>query len=519
MIRRVSVVGGRSAVAAAAPWIMIAVAFGLAFGVAYVVIRPLSSTPVGYDTAGSVLYFQRIIHGVPLEQVYGVTPKPLITLVDGVLFTLGAWRAVSLFAVLCWAATAALGTELCRRLGGLPAAGFALVALIGSRPLMLDASLAYAVGMACVWLLVAGLALARERPLYVLAGASLCLATLARLEAIVVVVGAVLIAGLAEVLALVRRTRPVERRAWWLALGLLAIPVMMVHDWLLIRDPMYWMKVAATYAAAYPRALQTPLQTSQMMVGIVLQQPLALVLAVLGGTYLAVARRWVHLAGLSLAWIGIFAFLVFLSARSTYVSYRYAFVPLITMSLLAAIGVGALELPTRWARFERIRDLRRIRLAGGLLGLLLGGVVAYVATVPFGPLDQTTRAVVGVQQTTGQNLLAATPVIRAHIPAGTGRRSPLVLAPGLWTPRLLVDLGLRINDVVDLRFSPNHTKIDPSSLRAGELVYHDRAADPANRALARLEAGGTVRQDAWAFVPVAEDRRAGWWLFKVEVAP
>src|SRR5207237_8450142 len=86
MIRRVSVVGGRSAVAAAAPWIMMAVAFGLAFGVAYVVIRPLSSTPVGYDTAGSVLYFQRIIHLVPLAQDPGVTPQALITLADRLLF-------------------------------------------------------------------------------------------------------------------------------------------------------------------------------------------------------------------------------------------------------------------------------------------------------------------------------------------------------------------------------------------------------------------------------------------------
>lgn len=506
--------------AALVPWGPSALAFGVVFAVAYLVIRPLSSAPVGYDTAGSVLYFQRIVHVVPLEQAYGVTPKPLITLVDGVLYTFGTWRAVSLFAVFCWAAAAALGAELCRRLAGLPAAGFALIALVGSRPLMLDVSEAYAVGLACVCLLVAGLALTRQRPMFGLAGASLCLATLARLEAIVVVVGAVLLLGVVEVIAAARRTDPTERRSWWLAIGLLAIPVMMLHDWLLIRDPMYWTKVVATYAAAYPEALHTPLHTSQMVVRTVLLQPLTLSLAALGAAHLALRRRWLHLAGLSLAWIGIFAFLILLSARSTYVSDRYTYLPLIAMSLLAAIGVGALDLPALQARFADIGGaVLQKRLAGGLLRLVLGGLAAVIATVPFAPLDHTTRALVEVQRAAGQDLLAATPIVQENTSSGTSQGSPLVLAPGLWTPRLIVDLGLRINQVAVLRISPDHTKIDAASLHAGELLYHDKVADPAGPVMARLEEGGTVRQGAWAFVPLASDRNAGWWLFRVEPAP
>ena len=69
--------------------------FAAAFGIALLLISPLGDSPVGYDTAASVLYFKRLTHQQILEAPYGATPKPLMTVVDGTLYRLGGWAAIS----------------------------------------------------------------------------------------------------------------------------------------------------------------------------------------------------------------------------------------------------------------------------------------------------------------------------------------------------------------------------------------------------------------------------------------
>ena len=175
--------------------------FAAAFGIALLLISPLGDSPVGYDTAASVLYFKRLTHQQILEAPYVATPKPLMTVVDGSLYRLGGWAAISLAATIVYALVAALGGLLMYRMAGRKAGVFAFVAILGTRALLLDASVAYGVSWAACWLLLAGFALTAERSRYGLAGIALCLAALTRLEVMVVVGGAVAIVAVATLIA------------------------------------------------------------------------------------------------------------------------------------------------------------------------------------------------------------------------------------------------------------------------------------------------------------------------------
>ena len=75
-----------------------------AFAVGFELVRPVLSGPVGFDTAASVIHFQRITSGRHLEAFITATPKPLLTLVDGLLFALsGDWRLISVSSIALFA--------------------------------------------------------------------------------------------------------------------------------------------------------------------------------------------------------------------------------------------------------------------------------------------------------------------------------------------------------------------------------------------------------------------------------
>ena len=96
-----------------------------------------------------------------------------------------------------------------------------------------------------------------ERPRWGIAGVALGLAALARLETFLVI-------GLAlGVLAAMRFgpakwRRPVPAGAWRISIGLLALPVMCLHDVLLTGDPFFWTSVAASYSATAESAGRLP---------------------------------------------------------------------------------------------------------------------------------------------------------------------------------------------------------------------------------------------------------------------
>ncbi|MGZ6272396.1 MAG: hypothetical protein ACXWPJ_10060, partial [Candidatus Limnocylindrales bacterium] len=240
---------------------------GVAAALALLILRPFEAGPVSYDAGSSVLHFQRIAAGRHLEAFISTTPKPLLTLIFGALFQLfGDWRALSWATVGAYAVAIGLSSWLAARLAGVVAGAFVAVALIASPALLAEVGIASAVPWAMVGWATAGLAVTATRPRWALAGIALLLASLARLETLVIVGTVVLVlVGLWIVGRRSGRTL-VPRGSWWLLLGLLALPVMMVHDWLLTGDPFFWISVSARYSEAAGAAVLTPIRLARQLV-------------------------------------------------------------------------------------------------------------------------------------------------------------------------------------------------------------------------------------------------------------
>lgn len=493
----------------------LALGFAIAFAVGYVLVHPVAASPIGYDTAGSVLYFERLIHGQILEQPFGATPKPAMTLIDGLLYSIGGWPAISLAAVAVFAAVAALGAELARRLAGPTAGVFAFVALLGSRPLLLDASLAYAVGWATLWLILAGFAVIAVRPRYIVVGLALAMAMLTRLECVVVVVGAIGVVAARSWAGPRWGFRPPPRSAWLIGLAALAVPIMLVHDWLLIRNPFYWATVSDSYSATNAAAVLGPAALASSLVVHYRDMSVLVVLACLGIAVLVQRRALPIATGLALLGPGVGVLLLLLAVRGTYVSARYVYLMDIAVAFGAAIGFSAVRVAIAFGR-----ETQPGRLVAALTWAA-AAAVAFGAGGPFGPTDGVTRNAVFDQRTVSTNLHTVEPILRRELEAGgpAAGVAPRVVVPGLWTPDVIVDFGLRIRDVGVPRFSADGRTYDPARLHSGELIYHDQAGDPANAAVAALETGQPVPDGPFALVPVASSPSAGWWIYRVSGGP
>ena len=154
-----------------------------AAAVAIYEIRPFHTGAVDFDSAASVLYFQRLMGGHRLEALVGATPKPLLTLLFGGLYSVVPdWRPIIWATIGAYATTVGLAAVLARRLAGLGAAAFTIVALIGSTQWLLDVARGYSIAWATLGWVIAALAVSAQRPRYGLAALALFLATLARVE-------------------------------------------------------------------------------------------------------------------------------------------------------------------------------------------------------------------------------------------------------------------------------------------------------------------------------------------------
>ena len=101
--------------------------------VAAYVIRPWIAAPLAFDTAASVLHFDRIVSGHYLERPLTTTPKPNLTLVYGLIYSATHdWRAISFAALGAWGLSVVLAARLAWRLGGALAAAFLVTSLIVS---------------------------------------------------------------------------------------------------------------------------------------------------------------------------------------------------------------------------------------------------------------------------------------------------------------------------------------------------------------------------------------------------
>ncbi|HEY5630212.1 MAG TPA: hypothetical protein VIR16_11955, partial [Candidatus Limnocylindrales bacterium] len=326
----------------------------LAAVIALELCRPFRAGPVAFDSAMAVLHFQRILEGRHLEAFITTTPKPLLTAIYGPLFGLTHdWRVLTWATILAFAVGVSLATALARRLGGWTAGLFAAVALAGAPTLLFDASLALATPWALMLWAIAGLAVTAARPRYAVAGIALALSSLARLESLVVVATLLAVMVLVSV-APGQYRRRVPRGAWWIGIGLLALPVMIVHDAVLTGDPFFWLSVSAKYTELTRIRVPRLNDVAVLLATRYLNEAGLLVLAVIGWIRLAGQRQWAIAIGLLGLGPGIAAFLLVLAARHTFVSDRYFAGIDVAVAFAAAVGIKAVsvELPaviSSWA--------------------------------------------------------------------------------------------------------------------------------------------------------------------------
>jgi hypothetical protein len=454
---------------------------------ALAIVQPFSAGPVSYDTGSSVIHFQRLVSGQHLEAFISTTPKPLLTLVYGVLYSLTHdWRSISLAASAAFAVAVALATWLAGRVGGTLAAVFVAVALVASTSLAGELLIASAVPWAMLGWAVAGLAVTAPRPRYAVAGIALALASLARVESLVLVAAA---AGLLVILWLVGRRAGralIPPGAWWLLLGFAALPVMLVHDWLLTGDPLFWASVATRYSEGSSAAnLLHPAQLARLLAHRYLALIGFVVLAGIGGLSLLERRGWAMAAGLAALGPGIVLFLFFLSARGTFVATRYAVPVDIAVLFAAAIGLGRLaeefahRTAARWPRLSAGDAAGRTRRIVG--GALASTMLALACAWPPAILAPTTRTAAADARSLAQNERASLPVLEAALAGLPGSRD-VHAAPGQRQVVLFVPVPMRTLLAVDLDIpltrlgstSAGGLSGTPSLLSQTDLVVHSR---------------------------------------------
>lgn len=497
----------------------------LFFGVVAVgleLVRPFRTAPIAFDTAASVLQFERIASGRHLEALITTTPKPLLTVVDGLLYVLtGDWRPLSLATLAAFAGAVAIASYVAARLDGWLAAGLVAVGLAASRGLWVDVGLTLAVALALLGLAVAGIAVTSRRPRYGVAGVAILLASLARVESLVLVPIAAAALGWAATHGPIN-LRPAPRT--WLVplIPALTVPIMAVHDWMLTGDPLYWTEVAQRYSAA----VRAPVLSPAAMVAALASHGVAefgfLVLGALGILRLARARSPALAVGLVGMCLGVSALLVLLAARHLYVPERYFL--LIDAGLIVAAGFGASALadsPRLASVRARIAVLRPI--SRGLAAAGAGTAVAIVLGWPVASFDPVVRSTIRNQSRLAEHFAVVLPAIRTELSApaleaGVADGPPVhLLVPLALLPRAAVDTGLSLRQVA----ATQAADIDPGrgSPAAGQMVFHDRLGDPASGAFRSIEVVTPTPEGPIVVRPLKVDPAAGYWLVLITRGP
>jgi hypothetical protein len=494
-----------------AAWIVL---FLAAVAVAAYVVFPFRTGQVGFDSAASVLYFDRIVSGRHLEAFVTATPKPLLTLLYGAVHAIVPdWRAISWLVIAAFGLAVVLATRLALRLGGLSAAAFAAAGFMGSGAVLADVSLAYALVWALLGWLVAGLALtSTSGPRFGIAGLGLLLAGTARFESLLLTLVAVVAVVGWWLLARSGRGPAVPRSAWLLGIGLLELPIQWAHDWLLTGDALFSLSVPVRGTRI--DELMGPIERAIWIVHRYVDMGGLLFLGLLGLTALILARRWPVVLGIAVLGPGIAAFLVFLELRHIYVSSRYVGPIDLAVLFSAAIGFARVVVPGVRSILAELPSVRWApRRDGGIVavGLLAGVLFAS----PWAPLSNDVVGPARSNLTLHANAIAAETVIAAADSFAPGP-GPVLLVPALLRPQMAVDLHLPVSAVAGL----SAAALDPSGagIRPGQILYHDRRGDPVDPAFAVLESAAPTTVGAVRIVPIASDPRLGWWVVRVESA-
>jgi hypothetical protein len=499
--------------------------FGIALVVALELVRPFLAGPVGFDSAASVIHFDRIVSGRHLEAFVTATPKPFLTVLYGLLHGLtGDWRAIALATIGAYALSVALGGWLAWRVAGAAAGAFAVVGLLGSEALLADVGISYALAWALLFWLIAGLAMTGPTPRPGLAGIALCLATLARLESLVLVVVALFAVAAATALASAKQP-PIPRRTWLLALGLVSLPIMLVHDWLLTGDPFFWLSVSTRYSLGAPDSVLSPIELLRLATVRYVGMWVLVVLAVIGAIALLRSRRWVPLVGVVALGPGIGAFLMLLAIRGTYVSVRYLGAIDLAVVFAAAVGAGAIaKVATRMFVGRSSQRGQRLVPVATIVG---AAMLAVAASWPMPSLNAGFRSSVEAQRTLAEHLDSTLAILRCRVAplvvqppstAGVATASDpsglIVLGPILARPRLAIDLDLPVSAVGGL--SPAILESGAGFLPYGRYVVHDRLGDRPGEPFMVLEVDQPRTIGAVTLVPILADVDAGLWILRID---
>jgi hypothetical protein len=487
---------------------------------AIVLVRPIESASIGPDAAAPVVHFQHIAASHHLEGYLGQTPKPLLTVVYGLIYTAAHdWRPVAWAAIAAFALCVVLGGLLGHRIGGFVTGAFIAVGLTFSTVLLIDLAFAYSVAWALLAWLVAGLSVTAERPRYGIAGVALMIGTLARLETLIVVIVAAGGLTLAEILARTgHRPRP-ARGAYLTLLGLLALPVMLLHDWLLTGDPFFWAEIAQLNSVGAANILG-PLQIAKSIAVHLAGMAPLLPLAALGAYMLVRQRRWPLALGLLALGPGVAAFLVYLGARGVYVSARY--VAPIDMSLLftAGLGLASLDAPMVRRRLSQARAINRHRM----LVPVMAGALSALALAPIGPLDSIVRKTISKQVQLHANEQHAMAVIRAELASPSACLNAARSAAAQVRSTVIVPSRLRVQAVVDLDLpltevaKPGGITMVAGLPAPGQIVYHDRLDGQTDKSYALYEIDKPVTVGTVRLVPLLADVKRGMWVIRVDEA-
>lgn len=485
-------------------------AFALSVLIGAELARPVRGASIAYDSQVAVLHWDRIVGGQLLEGFITTTPKPLLTVVFGVLHGLtGDWRALAWATILAFGVGVGCSALLARRVAGDAAGAFVAIGLAGSPALLFDVGLALATAWALVGWAAAGLLATASPPRHAAAGAALLLATLARLESLVVV-GVI---GLALLVAALRG-RTVDRRAWLvpiIALG--AIPVMCLHDWLLVRDPFMWLTVATRYSELTDLEVLTPGGVIAFLAARYASTGALTLLAVVGAVRLvrdsssrAARIILVALTGLG---PGVAVFLVLLATRGVFVSERYAAPIDIAVTFAAGVGLAGLSFDAGpWLR-SRLAIPASVE-GGRVASIVAAAAIAVVLTWPNGLLDARLRQQVESSLATGVDLERVVPLLADAIAAEPDAvRSAGIAVPGSVGPRLAIDLGLPTTRLVDIG------TIGEASLTSGLLVLHHRRAERRPDRSSMFEIDGPTAHGAVELQLLASDAARGWWLVRI----
>jgi len=493
------------------------------------------------DEHAAALYFDRLAAGQRLEEPLLSAPKPLLTVVHGLAWTVGHdWRLLEALAVAAFALAVVCLARAAGRLAGWPAAAAAVVAVAGSGPLVLQAARGNSLVFALAGWSLALDALTRPpgpaggRPGWGLAAAALALAALARVE------GWLLLPLAAAYGALAWRRG--ERRAALLLVPL-AVPLLwLAHDWLLTGDPLYALGVPERYTDLVAgRDVVAPASWLALVGRRYAADPLLLALAAGGAVWLARRRSWVWLAGLGVASVGVLTLLGLEAWRGTYVSWRYydpADVAVRLAAAVAAAGLATAAAPrlrpaaARVARAIAAAAGGRRRAPGGhidspvaaasgrgLSGGAWAGATAGAALLvglacwPLAPWDPGVDSTLDRDTRLSANAATAVGVLRPV----AGEPGAIVAVSGPQRVRVALELGLPLDRVRDLFLATQAAPLD-RGLAGSVAVFHDADGDRPPERFAPLSVTTPTTVGTVELEPLRTDPGRGLYVHRVRDA-